>query len=235
MSKIRIYRQGNFSSQNLEIVDKEIVHKLRHVLRIATGDSVYVFDGLGKEFIFQVKNLSRNILFLENGKLIANQPIPSKKTILAFPLLKEDKIDFILQKATELGVLEFWPFSCKRSLSVEVSQKKYIRWRKIIIEAARQSGRLWLPELRDVKGFEALSNASIKSRFVASVNGEPLTKYIGAIVQEVLLVVGPEGDFAKDENETFSNNGFCFVKFSDHLLRTETAAIYGAGVFENII
>jgi len=232
MSKIRIYIQPKDISDFIEIKDRDLIHKIRNVLRLKKEDSLYVFDGQGKEYLYGIEAIAKKSVSIKRESLSKASPAPDRRIILGFPLAKEDKIDFILQKATELGVEGFIPFVCERSLKVKVAGKKLGRWKRIIIEALRQSERLWMPSLKEVLDFQEVINSNYKVKLAASVGGEKLNTILEPDEEEILILVGPEGGFSPSEYNQLEQSNFKFLKLSSHILRVETASIFSVGLIK---
>jgi len=232
MSKIRIFIEPQSIGDLVEITDKNIVHKISNVLRLKEKDSIYVFDGEGREYLYEIQRMEKKYFIIKKRKKGRDEPPPLVKLILGFPLIREEKVDFILQKATELGVDGFIPFICSRSLRVKPSESKVKRWRKIVIEAVRQSGRLWIPEVYSVLDFEEVIQQRFSLKLSASIEGENLQKVLNKRIKDILVVVGPEGDFSLKEQEELKVRGFKFIRLSDNILRTETAAMFVTGAIK---
>ena len=230
MSKIRICIQPKDINNSIEIKDKNFVHKIRNVLRLGKGDSLYVFDGQGKEYLYGIEAIAKKSVSIKMESLFRDSPAGNRRITLGFPLAKEDKIDFILQKATELGVEGFIPFVCERSLKNKVTDKKLERWKRIIIEALRQSERLWMPSLKEVLDFQDIINVDCKVKLVASVNGEKVSNILNGQEEEVFILVGPEGGFSLPEYNQLEQSNFKLLKLSSHILRVETASIFSVGL-----
>ncbi|MCM8786560.1 MAG: 16S rRNA (uracil(1498)-N(3))-methyltransferase [Candidatus Omnitrophica bacterium] len=232
MSKVRVYFKEITDKDNVVIEDKDIVHKIRDVLRLSQEDKVYLFDGEGREYCAIVDRITKNLVTLKNIKLERLQEETKFKLFLGFPLLREEKIDFILQKTTELGVSGFIPFFCKNSLNNRPSAEKIKRWIKIIIEATRQSDRLWCPQLLETSSFDKILKMDFEEKFVATKNGKKIDTYLKKYFsKEIFIIVGPEGDFDKDEYILLEKNNFKKILLSQNTLRVETAAIFAVGLF----
>jgi len=139
MSKIRIYIESKDINDLIEVKDKNLVHRMINVLRLKNEDVMYVFDGQGKEYLCRIEAIAKKSVLIKREKPSVISTTRGRKIILGFPLVKEDKISFILQKATELGVDHFVPFTSQRSMRINVSEKKTEKWKRIILEALRQS------------------------------------------------------------------------------------------------
>jgi len=229
MSKIRIYIEPAKVKDILSIENKDVRHKICNVLRLKKGQAIAVFDGKGKEYSYSIDRIDKKTLTMKKKEIIREDAILAKKITLGFPLMKEEKIDFILQKSTELGVLEFVPFISERSLQNSPSSSKLKRWRKITIEASRQSERLYLPVISDILPFEELAKKKYDRKFLASRDGVPLEELSDYKKNNLLILIGPEGDFSPKEKNTLKENDFKFVKLSKNILRSETAGVFFSG------
>lgn len=235
MGKTRIYIKATDIASTLTIDDEDVIHKLRNVLRLKKDKLIYIFDGCGKEYVYSIQESTKNSILLIKEKLAVNSSIPENKITLAFPLEKEERVDFILQKATELGVWNFIPFTCKRSIPVKPSAHKINRWCRIVIEAARQSQRLWIPEIQHTKNLKDIFSLNFDLKLVGSFNGKALSKNLVKGIKDVLIVIGPVGDFSDSEYNQFKTKGFKSIKLSQNLLRTETAAVFFVGMLNHYL
>ena len=235
MSKVRVYLQPKDIKDTVLLDDKDTLHKLKSVLRIKADDEIYVFDGQGQEYLYKVVSLKRNSIGLSQLKISRKEDIPQKRITLAIPLVKEERIDFILQKATELGVFSFIPFICQRSINKPPSSKKIERWNRIVTEAVRQSERLWLPKIKPVITFDELLQSDITVKLACSLKGVEAKHLVQDKWSDVLAVIGPEGDFAQEEERKFYDNDFKFIKLSPYLLRVETAAICAVALINHLL
>lgn len=230
MSKIRIYVELKDLGDTVEVRDKAAVHKIKDVLRLKKGDSVYTFDGVGGEYLYKISRIGRSVFILDKEKYSKRKILPEDKIILGFPLIKEEKIDFILQKATELGVMGFLPFVCQRSLKIKLSVSKIRRWEKIVVEAVRQSGRLWIPRIHKVKSLDEITMKDYSLKFFASIKGRKLETVFNKGANDILIIIGPEGDFTSSEVNILKIKGFIPLRLSSNILRSETAAVFAVGL-----
>ncbi len=230
MSKIRIYIHPEKIENFIEISGKNTIHKLRDVLRLGSENELFVFDGQGKEYLYTIKDISQKQISLKKVRVSGKECFPEPKVILAFPVTKQERINFILQKATELGVSEFIPFTCQRSLSISSLSNKLMRWKKIVIEAVRQSQRLWLPTVNNILSFNKVIEKNYQVKLAASIKGDTLKNVLNMRQKEIFIIVGPEGDFAPREWSKLGENNFNFIKLSVNLLRVETAAVFAVGL-----
>jgi len=236
MTKVRLYLPKEEIKDLVELKSKREIHKLKDVLRLKENDNIFIFNGRGKEFLYRIKEIGRNVLILKKECLIRCQENEEKRIILGFPLMRETKVGFVLQKATELGVFCFIPFFSSRSIIKKLLPAKLERWQKIIIESARQANRLWFPKLEKILNFEDILKLDYRVKIFATKEGHHLDVILNTEISgEILIVVGPEGDFSPQEIEELKRNNFKSLKLSSHILRSETAAIFAVGLIKYIL
>jgi 16S rRNA (uracil1498-N3)-methyltransferase len=216
----------------LKVEGDEVKH-IRKVLRLKTGDEISVFDGLGRAFqgVIVEERLSSVVIRIENiYSTTRGSPL---EVILAQSLLKGEKMDYLIQKATELGVGEIIPFLSSRSIPLlEKSKglKRHQRWKRIAVEASKQCGRGVVPEIESLQNYpEVLRKATSDSLCLILWEKE------GAKLKEILerpkeskkifFVVGPEGGFSQGEVDEAKGAGFTPVTLGRRILRAETASL----------
>lgn len=230
MNQTRIYLPLEIIKEKLIIEDKEIVHKFKNILRLKEKGIFFVFDGQGKEYSYSLDSLNSKKISALQIKKERVQPQMLPLITLAVPLVKEERLKFIFQKATELGVNKFIPFICERSLSEKPSENKINRWEKIVIEAVRQSDRLWIPKIETSQYFETLLNYPTDAKFIGVINGKRLKTLPGETPKEILMLIGPEGDFSLAEIKKAVDSNFFPLTFASTTLRVETAAAFSVGL-----
>lgn len=213
-------------------------HHLRDVLRLAKGDQVIVFNGKGGEYGAVIKELRGGKVFLEIIKRLNTFKEPKLRITLAQALPKGGKMDFIVQKATELGVSEVYPLLTARSvpdIEGDRALRKVERWRRIAKEAAKQCGRAYIPEIHFVITFKDLLSLPFDGERIIFWEGEKERKLrdLEGILRRskgLLLTVGPEGGFSEEEIEAASSRGFIPVGLGERILRAETAPIVALSI-----
>ncbi len=214
----------------------DISHQIRHVLRLREGDRVAVLDNSGS--VFDVAIILTADTNAVAGKIISREMAatePSTRIALFFGMTNRDKVELILQKGTEVGVSDFFPFVSSRTLvqSTDLTAKKTARWEAIIREAAEQSGRGRLPELHQPVRFEDCLT-EVDSQFELALIAWEGSATEGLGLHEVLaneergaiaLYVGPEGGFSENEINLARLSGCNVVSLGARILRMETAAI----------
>jgi 16S rRNA (uracil1498-N3)-methyltransferase len=234
MSRRRFFAPPEaFNRQTVILTGDEAKH-LRSVLRLKVGDEVFVFDGGGKEFKCAVAGMRRDEVELDNCEEIAPPYAESPLSFtLAVALLKGEKFDLVVQKATELGVTTVIPVTTRFAdihlRDASDAEKRVGRWRRIAMEAAKQCGRARVPEIATPVAFESLilDNAQSLRLLFAERDGDGLesnTRASGPIASVVALV-GSEGGWADEEIEKAKAAGWKIVTLGGRILRAETAAI----------
>jgi 16S rRNA (uracil1498-N3)-methyltransferase len=216
----------------LKIEGDEVKH-IRKVLRLKRGDEVFIFDGSGKEYAgtivkegpFSVSIKVRNSFFSPEE---ANLSIT-----LAQSLLKGEKMDYLIQKATELGIKRIVPFNSSRSIPLlEESRRleRHHRWEKIAIAASKQCGRRVLPQI-DPPGdypqiLESVPEGSLRL-ILWERGGERLKDILKPIgkEKEIFFIVGPEGGLSQKEVEVATKAHFIPIALGKRILRSETASL----------
>jgi 16S rRNA (uracil1498-N3)-methyltransferase len=218
-------------------------HHLVAVNRCARGDPVTAFDGRGREWLAECSDPSKGAAVLRVKESRLAPPRPHEIT-LAQALPKGATMDDIVRQATEIGAVCVVPLRSERTqvhLDDERAGKKLEKWRTAAIEAAKQCGNPWLPEIapiQDCAGFMAAAR-DYDLKLVASLHGgatslkKPLAGYTarhGRAPRRVLWLVGPEGDFSPAEMTAAISAGFQPVTLGPLVLRSNTAATYALSI-----
>lgn len=225
-------------SQNATITGSEANH-IRNVLRLKAGDRICLIDGRGGEFEAELLQLSAvgvraRIL---SQKIMAPEPKPG--IILAQAMLKDRKMDELVSQMTEVGVDEWIPFFCKRSIPKPAPLKlasRMARWEKIAGQSLKQCRRSKLLRIREPTTLDRVLDAGrscdVKLLFWENETGPLKTCTEIACEtppQSILAIVGPEGGFAQDEVDAARRTGFSVIGLGPRILRAETAGV-AAGV-----
>lgn len=210
-------------------------HHLRNVLRITPGETVRIIDGQGNVYTGEVrdsgtKNVSSEVRILSHE---FHPSVPPSMTLFQ-GLPKNNKMELILQKTTEIGVTQIVPLRTEYALK-KPSRNRHERWHRVIISATKQSKRTWLPELCDPQTFQIsltqLDHFSLRLFLNPDPNQALHTQHIREVLQNasqataIALFVGPEGGFSDTEISAAIENGCVPVTLGTNILRTETAAI----------
>ncbi len=227
MSKFFIPRE-NISSEKLIICGEDVKH-ITKVLRLGVGDVITCCDGMGNDYEVKISVVGADVEceIIKQSKAETEANI---RVILIQGIPKAAKMDYIIQKTTELGICEIYPCEMARCVSKPEGGKKTERWQKIAKEAAKQSGRGIVPLVHDsIKLSDAIE--ILKSADVAFVPYECAENdFLKPVLQSadspktVAFMIGPEGGFDKDEIEKLTTCGIPAISLGKRILRTETAA-----------
>jgi 16S rRNA (uracil1498-N3)-methyltransferase len=227
MTRRRFYAPPSaFVDQTVALAAEEARH-LRDVLRLKAGDEVYVFNGVGREFRCTVSSTARDSAELRiDAEVEPARPESQLQLNLCVALLKGEKFDLVVQKATELGVSKVVPLITRYAdihLRDEAdAAKRVARWQRIALEAAKQSGRAFVPKISTPATFDSLSVDGLVVVF-SERDGGALSSLIPS--QSVTALVGSEGGWSDDEIESARARNFHIVTLGGRILRAETAAI----------
>ena len=211
---------------------------LREVLRLKVGDEVYVFNGAGKEFQCRVEETRRDAAHLMVVREVeAARPESPLHLTLAVALLKGEKFDLVVQKATELGVTVIVPVVTKladiRLRDESDVLKRMTRWQRIALEAAKQSGRAIVPDISTPVAFaalvlEAVAEPQSNCLMFSERDGQSLTetkKPLTGKATRLTALVGSEGGWTDEEIMIARDAGWRIITLGGRTLRAETAAI----------
>ena len=211
------------------------VNHMKNVLRLKPGEDVRINDGAGKTYLCCVNAYEEQTAVLDILKEVDSDTELPSRIILFQGLPKGDKMDWIVQKAVELGAYGIVPFAAKRSvvkLDEKKAAKKQARWQAIAKSAAEQSGRGIVPEVHTVQAFgEALKTAEeldvLLIPYELEEGMKETVRMIGDIApgQSVGIFIGPEGGFEEEEVERAKEAGAHPVTLGKRILRTETAGL----------
>jgi len=225
--KIRIFLNKNLNEQSEIILSKDQSHYLLSVMRLKVGQKVLFFNGNDGEFdgiINSIEKKKTTIKILSKER----EEKDKQKVVLAFCPPKGNKLDFLIQKSTEIGVKEFIPVISDHTINRKINID---RLNKIIIESAEQSNQIQLPNLQNPLSFDSFVNNFSKSTILfADINSlnSSLDEIIEKKQSNYILFIGPEGDFSSKEREVIlQNKNFKSFSLGSTILRSETAAIAG--------
>lgn len=219
-------------NNNYLILENEDLHHIKNVMRNKVGDLIEcVYDE--KLYICKINDLNDSSVEIVETKEEDNEL--NYDITIAIALVKEQKMDLILQKLTELGINRIIPVSMERSivkLDKDKFNKKKERWIKICKEASEQSKRNKIPEITNLMTIEEIGKLEFDQKFVCStINKENLVNnYLqdNKTYATMIFAIGPEGGIAPREEEKLISNGFVPISLGSRIMRVETAAIYVA-------
>jgi len=225
--------RANISGDTAVLSGTEAGHMLRS-LRLSVGDSFYAFDEDGNRYRMRILEATSRSLRAEVLETFSPEPPPPVAVTLLVGLPKADKMDFILEKATELGASRVVPFRSSRTIPripPAEARKRLLRWERVALAAAKQCGSGRVPEVSGVIPYaEALRVAAGHDRRVIFYEGEgtfSLKRVLAGMPEgkTVALIVGPEGGFSQEEVREAIAAGCRCAGLGSRILRVETAAL----------
>ena len=230
----------NFDEQTVTLTADETRH-LRDALRLKPRDAVYVFNGAGREFRCIVEKTGRDSAELRIDSEIPAKPESQLQLKLGVALLKGEKFDLVVQKATELGVQQIAPVITRHAdihlRDESDAAKRVTRWQRIALEATKQSGRAVVPEVSAPESFESFlvgtKDAELCLMF-AERGGGGLWLISGRAPINVVALVGSEGGWSTEEIQRAQEEEFHVITLGGRILRAETAAITATALLQHL-
>ena len=224
MGNIRLFFSKSLSINLTTKLDKSQSHYVNKVMRVKANETFSLFNSSG-EWTAKVKKITKGIVeFIVTKQL--RQKESTKEIWLAFSPIKSNYFNFMIQKATELGVTKFLPIIFDRTIVRKINKD---RLEKIIIEATEQSNRISVPLIekpQNLKKFLSENENKINLIFTDLNSQNKKLDLKGLSKNPICLIVGPEGDFSESEREeVLSFEGVKPLKINENILRAETAAI----------
>ena len=229
MQRHRFYALPEQSTDSQILLEADEAHHLTRVLRLGAGATVYAFDGIGNEYECRVAQADKRAVTLDIQHQLTDTVDSPLQLTLAQALVKGDKFDWIVQKATELGVTRIVPLITDNSdirKAEERAEQKLARWRRIALEAVKQCGRRTLVEICEPQGFvEFCATDQSELRWLlAERDGQPMPA-LPASATSLAVAIGPEGGWSEAEFRTAQQHQFIALQLGRRILRTETAAL----------
>jgi 16S rRNA (uracil1498-N3)-methyltransferase len=232
MRKDRFFLDTKIEKGKLEILEKEIFHQVKNVLRKKVGDRIILFNGTGIEAEAEIKKFSKDKIEVEVLNIEKPEREPKIFVSLFCSILKKSNFELVVQKATEIGVKEIVPILCRNTVKTGLNLK---RLEKIAKEATEQSKRVTLPKIEKILSFkeaiEKAKNFDLKILFDISGKDFSLVKK-GA--KNVAIFIGPEGGWDELEIEMAKKENFEILNLGKLNLRSETAAIVASFLVSNL-
>jgi 16S rRNA (uracil1498-N3)-methyltransferase len=205
-------------------------HHAIRVLRLKRGDEVRLFNGEGGEFEASIHRVEKDNVTVDIGRHHDMERESTLQVCLAQAITTGDKMDYVLQKAVELGVARIQPLQTNRAvvrLNQERAEKRLQHWQNVVAAACEQCGRNSIPKVENILPFEqwVASTDPASLRLMLSPVAEHTLKDCPAPSGEVNLVVGPEGGLNQEEVAFAQLKGFTSVRMGPRVLRTETAPL----------
>lgn len=242
MSRRRFYASPGDVTDSVIILSNDETHHLTHVLRMTPGDEAFVFDGCGHEYKCTFRSINYSRAHLEIIGTLSDVVESAMHLTLAQALVRGEKFDFIIQKATELGVSSIVPL-ITRYADVKVDEqqveRRSERWRRISLEALKQCGRRRLVEIKTPRTLpqflDSVADDEVLLLF-SERGGVVITKALADIPNSnsIVALVGPEGGWSGEELELLAARGAKAVSLGPRVLRTETAAVAAITLIQHL-
>lgn len=236
MKNVRIYEPQPLVLGDLVTLSPQASQHVGVVLRMKPGEPLTLFSGDDREFLARIEDVKKKqvLVRLESVKTLSRE---SPLTIhLAQAISKGDRMDFVMQKAVELGVTSITPIFSQRcvvSLDQERLAKKIQQWQAIVISSCEQSGRNRVPVVHQPVSIEHyLKQAEATFKLVLDPKANNSWRNYESIPKEITLLIGPEGGLADHEIDDALAQGFHGLALGPRILRTETAAITALSVLQ---
>ena len=231
MSNIRLFYSKSLSLNLTDKLDKSQSHYVSKVMRLKEKEVFSLFNSSG-EWEAKILNISQNLVEFNVTKQL-RQKENNKDLWLAFSPIKSNYFNFMIQKATELGVTKFLPIIFERTIVRKVNKE---RLEKVIIEAAEQSNRITVPSIEDSQKLKSFLNNDMDLIFTDLNTANTKIDLTKLTTKPTCVIIGPEGDFSEQERgEIIKFNGVQPIKISENILRSETAVISALSIINYAI
>ena len=232
MSNIRLFFPKSLSLNLTDKLDKSQSHYVSKVMRVKQNEVFSLFNSSG-EWEAKIISISKSIVEFNVTKQLRQKENP-KELWLAFSPIKSNYFNFMIQKATELGITKFLPIIFDRTIVRKINKE---RLEKVIIEAAEQSNRIQVPNIEDTQNLNNFLNKNDVDLIFTDLNSNNNKVDLKKLSNKpTCIVVGPEGDFSESERqEILSYKGVQAIKINENILRSETAVISAISIINYAI
>ena len=232
MSNIRLFFSNILSVNLTDKLDKSQSHYLTKVMRLKENEVFSLFNKEG-EWEAKILGISKNIVEFKTLKQL-RQNENTKELWLAFSPIKSNYQNFMIQKATELGITKFLPIIFDRTVVRKINKE---RLKKIVIEASEQSNRINVPLIESPQTLDSFLKKDIMDLIFTDLNSDNIKVDKSKITNKpVCIIIGPEGDFSEAERyKILSFKGVQSVKINENILRSETAVISAISIVNYVI
>ena len=217
---------------NCELDDNE--HHHLQVLRVGVGNAIHIFNGKGYLYQGVVSSTSKKKTYIQVDQLLRAEAVPTAGLHIAIaPTKNIERLEWFIEKATEIGIQAITPIICQRSERREVRKD---RLEKVVLSAAKQSLHLHLPVVNEAVSFKEFLKVKTSNpiqKFIAYC--EERTQHLKTLIastQSIIVLVGPEGDFTIEEVTAAKESGYMPVGLGESRLRTETAGLMVAAIYQ---
>ena len=232
MSNIRLFFKESLSLNLTAKLDKSQSHYVNKVMRVKVDEVFSLFNSSG-EWEAKILTISKSIVEFNITKQL-RQKESTKELWLAFSPIKSNYFNFMIQKATELGVTKFLPIIFDRTIVRKINKE---RLEKVIIEAAEQSNRINVPSIENPQSLKSFLNNEKMDLIFTDLNSENKKLDFNKLTHNpTCVIIGPEGDFSEEERgEILAFKGVQPIKINENILRSETAVISALSIVNYLI
>ena len=231
MSNIRLFYSKSLSLNLTDKLDKSQSHYVSKVMRLKEKEVFSLFNSTG-EWEAKILNITKSIVEFNVTKQL-RQKENTKDLWLAFSPIKSNYFNFMIQKATELGVTKFLPVIFERTIVRKINKE---RLEKVIIEATEQSNRITVPPIEDPQNLKSFLNNDMDLIFTDLNTTNTKIDIKKLTTKPTCVIIGPEGDFSEEEREEIlSFNDVQPIKINENILRSETAVISALSIINYAI
>ncbi len=231
MRNIRLFYSKSLSLNLTDKLDKSQSHYVLKVMRLKEKEVFSLFNSSG-EWEAKISNITKSIIEFNVTKQLRHKE-NIKDLWLAFSPIKSNYFNFMIQKATELGVTKFLPIIFERTIVRKINKE---RLEKVIIEAAEQSNRIAVPSIEDPQKLKSFLNNDMDLIFTDLNTANTKIDLTKLTTKPTCVIIGPEGDFSEQEREEILKfNGVQSVKINENILRSETAVISALSIINYAI
>ena len=231
MSNIRLFYSKSLSLNLTDKLDKSQSHYVSKVMRLKEKEVFSLFNSSG-EWEAKISNITKSIVEFNVTKKLRHKE-NTKDLWLAFSPIKSNYLNFMIQKATELGVTKFLPIIFERTIVRKINKE---RLEKVIIEAAEQSNRITIPSIEDPQKLKNFLNNDMDLIFTDLNTANTKIDLKKLTTKPTCVIIGPEGDFSEQEREEILKfNGVQPIKINENILRSETAVISALSIINYAI
>tara|TARA_Y100000741_G_scaffold340329_1_gene301810 strand:+ start:143 stop:844 length:702 start_codon:yes stop_codon:yes gene_type:complete len=232
MSNIRLFFSESLSNNLVGKLNKDQSRYLTSVMRLKTNQEFSLFNKLG-EWNTKILSINKGIVEFEVQNQL-RQSIQEREIWLVFAPIKSNYFNFMLQKATEIGVTKLFPITTERTIVRKINAD---RLNKILIEAAEQSNRLTVPTIEKIQNLELFLNENKNINLVfGDLNTENKKIELKDPSKPIAVLIGPEGDFSENERaKILKFHDVQSIKLNDNILRSETAVISSLSIINYLI
>jgi 16S rRNA (uracil1498-N3)-methyltransferase len=232
MNNIRLFFKESLALNLIAKLDKSQSHYVNKVMRIKVDEVFSIFNSSG-EWEAKILSISKSIVEFNIIKQL-RQKENSRELWLAFSPIKSNYFNFMIQKATELGVTKFLPVIFDRTIVRKINKEKL---KKIIVEAAEQSNRINIPSIEGPKSLKDLLDNEKMDLIFTDLNSKNKKIDLEKLTSKpTCVIIGPEGDFSEEEREQIlAFKGVQPIKINENILRSETAVISALSIINYVI